>query len=108
MKQGESSTKIKNGFVVIRCCCFFHYIIFITKQQRLYSSLECNVLLLADVFEKFKINSLKNYGLCPSHFLSAPGSSRDAMLKMTKIDPELIPDPDKYIIFEKGTRGGIF
>ena len=29
------------------------------------------------------------------------------MLKMTKIELELIPDPDIYIIFEKGTGGGI-
>ena len=29
------------------------------------------------------------------------------MLKMTKIKLELIPDPDTYIFFEKGTRGGI-
>ena len=33
--------------------------------------LKCNVLLLADVFEKFRNNRLKNYGLCPSHYLSA-------------------------------------
>ena len=33
--------------------------------------LKCDVLLLADVFEKFRINSLKNCGLCPSHYLSA-------------------------------------
>ena len=32
----------------------------------------------------------------------------DVMLKMTKIKLELIPDPDMYILFEKGTRGGIF
>ena len=30
--------------------------------------LKCDVLLLADVFEKFINNSLKNYGLCPSHY----------------------------------------
>ena len=29
------------------------------------------VLLLADIFETFKNDSLKNYGLCPSHYLSA-------------------------------------
>ena len=29
------------------------------------------------------------------------------MLKMTKIELELIPDPDMYTFFEKGTRGGI-
>ena len=44
--------------------------------------LKCGVLLLADVFEKFRNNSLKNYGLCPSHYLSAPALSWDAMLNM--------------------------
>ena len=29
------------------------------------------------------------------------------MLKMRKIKPALIPDPDTYIFFGKGTRGGI-
>ena len=48
-------------------------------------SLKCDILLLADAFEKFRNNSLKNYGLCPSHYLSAPGLSWDAILKMKKI-----------------------
>ena len=26
---------------------------------------------------------------------------------MTKVDLELIPDPDMYIFFEKGTKGGV-
>ena len=69
--------------------------------------LKCDVLLLADVSEKLRNNSLKNYGLYPSHYLSTPGLSWDAMLKMTKIKPELITDPDMYIFFEKGTRGEI-
>ena len=69
--------------------------------------LNCDVLLLADAFEKLRINSLKNYGLCPSHYLRAPGLSWNAMLKMTKIEPELIPGPDMDIFFETGTRGGI-
>ena len=47
--------------------------------------LKCDVLLLANVFEKFTNNSLKNYGLCPSNYLSAPGWSWNAVLKMTKI-----------------------
>ena len=33
--------------------------------------LRCNILLLVEVFEKIRNNSLKNYGLCPSHYLNA-------------------------------------
>ena len=77
------------------------------KMKDCHLYLKCNVLLLADVFEKFRNNRLKNHGLCSSRYLSASGLSWDAMLKMTKTDPELIPDPDMFIFFEKGTRGGI-
>ena len=49
---------------------------------------ECDVFLLADVFEKFRNNSVKNYGLCPSHYLSAPALSWDAMSNMTKVELE--------------------
>ena len=68
--------------------------------------LKCDVLLLANIFEKFRNSSSKNYGLCPSHYLSAPGLSWDAMLKMTKMQVELISDPDMYILSERGKRGG--
>ena len=67
--------------------------------------LKFDILLLADVLEKFRNNSLENYGLCPSHYLIAPGLSLDVMLKMTKIKLEPIPDPDMYIFIEKGTWG---
>ena len=63
--------------------------------------------MLAKVFQKFRNNSLKNYGLCLSHCLSAPALSWDAMLKMTEHELELFPDPDMYIFFEKGTRDGV-
>ena len=56
--------------------------------------------------EKFRNNALKNCGLCSSHYLISLGLSWDEMLKMTKIELELIPDPDMYICFEKGSRGG--
>ena len=51
--------------------------------------LECDVFLLADVFEKFRNNSVKNYGLCPSHYLSASALSWDAMSNMIKVELEL-------------------
>ena len=56
--------------------------------------LKCDSLLLVDVFEKFRNNSLKNYGLFPSHYVSAPGLIWDAMLKMTKIELEFITFPE--------------
>ena len=52
--------------------------------------LKCDVLLLAKLFEKFGNNNLKNYGLCPSHYLSAPSLSWDAMIKMKQIHLERI------------------
>ena len=33
--------------------------------------LKCDVLLLANVFQKFRNDSLKDYGLRPSHYLRA-------------------------------------
>ena len=63
--------------------------------------LKCEVLLLADVFKKFRNNNLKNNGLCPSLYLSATALSWDAILTMTKVELELISDPDMYIFFEK-------
>ena len=70
--------------------------------------LKCDVLLLADLFKKFRNNSLKNNGLCPGHYLSALALSSNAMLNMTKVELELIPDSDRHIFFERGTRDGIF
>ena len=69
--------------------------------------LKKDVLLLADIFEKFISTNLKYYGLDPCHYFSAPGLSWDAMLKMTKIELEKINDPDKYMFFEQGMRGGV-
>ena len=69
--------------------------------------LNCGVLFLADVFEKLRNSSLNNRGLCPSHFLSAPGFSWDEMLNLTKVEFELISDEDMYLFFEKVLRSGI-
>ena len=64
-----------------------------TMQDYHYLYLTCDVLLVP-VFENFRNNRLKNYGLYPSYYLSAPGSSWDEMHKMTKVELELTPDPD--------------
>ena len=68
--------------------------------------LKKDVLLLADVFEKFIETFLKFHGLDPCHYFSSPELSWDAMLKMTKVKLEKISDY-KYLFTEKGIRRGI-
>ena len=65
------------------------------------------MLLLAVVFEKFRFSSLDVYRLDPCWYISAPGLSWDGMLKHTKVNLELVSDPDMYLFIEKGIRGGI-
>ena len=50
--------------------------------------LKKDVLLLADVFERFIDTCLKYYELDPCHYFSAPGLSWDARLKMTGVKLE--------------------
>ena len=66
-----------------------------------------DVLLSADVFEKFIATCLKVYGLDPCHYFSSSGLSWEAMLKMTGVKLEKISDIDKYLFIRKGLRGGI-
>ena len=65
------------------------------KTMKSYQDLhlKCDVLSLAEMFKNFRNNSLKKYGLCPSHHLRAPSLSCDTILKITKIKYELIADP---------------
>ena len=69
--------------------------------------LKKDVLLLADVFEKFTSKSLKLSKLDPSHYFSSPGLSWNAMLKMTGIKLKLISDINMHLFIEKGLREGI-
>ena len=66
-----------------------------------------DVLLLADVFEKFRVICIKNYNLHPAHYYTAPGLAWDAALKVTKVELELLSDMDMLLMVEKGIRGGV-
>ncbi|CAP24770.1 Protein CBG03970 [Caenorhabditis briggsae] len=66
-----------------------------------------DVLLLADVFENFRNLSLRVYELDPCWYFTSPGLARDAMLKKTKVELEVLQDVEKYLMIEKGIRGGI-
>ena len=69
--------------------------------------LKKDVLLLADVFEKFIDRCMEFYGLDPCHYFSSSGLSWDAVLKMTDIELEKTSDIDMYSFIEKGLRRGI-
>ena len=69
--------------------------------------LKSDVLLLADIFQNFREINLINSGLDPAHYVSSPGLSWDAMLKMTNVKLDLISDVDTQNFIEKGMRGGI-
>ena len=68
---------------------------------------QCNTLLLADVFENFRNKSIEMYGLYPSHFLSAPGLAWEACLKKTNVELELLTDVHMLLMIEEGIRGGM-
>ena len=101
--------KISDGYINVNdyLICKKTWDKFKMKSMGDYHDLEKDVLLLADVFEKFIDTCLKYYGLDPCHYFSSPGLSWDAMLKMTGIELEKISDIDKYLFIEKGLRGGI-
>ena len=69
--------------------------------------LKKDVLLLADVFQKFIDTYLKFYKLDPCHYFSSPGLIWDAILKMTGVKLEKISNIDMYLFIEKGLRAGI-
>ena len=77
-----------------------------TLQQYHDLYLTTDVLLLADVFEEFRRMALDHYKLDPAHFMTAPGLSFQACLKMTGVRLELFTNIDQLLFVEKGIRGG--
>ena len=69
--------------------------------------LRTDVLLLADVFERFRKTAIETYKLDPAHYYTAPGMSWDSMLKFTQVELQLLDDPDMYLMVESGIRGGV-
>ena len=63
-----------------------------------------DVLLLADIFEKFIDACLKFYRLDPCHYLSFPGLSWDTMLKMILVKLGKISELTNTYLLKKDMR----
>ena len=85
----------------------FHH--FEMKDMLDYTNLyvTTDVLILSDVFEKFRTSCIQHYGLDPAHFYTAPGLSWQAALKMTGVKLELLTDLNQHLFIEAGIRGGV-
>ena len=68
--------------------------------------LKIDVILLADVFKNFGRLCLQVYKLDPAWVYSASGLAWNAMLKLTKVEMELLSNETMYMFWEAGIRGG--
>ena len=67
---------------------------------------QCDTLLLADVFESFRDKCIELYELYPAHSLTAPGLASLFKKDWSKI--RILTDIDMLLMVEKDIPGGIF
>ena len=94
----EDYNHAKNVFEKFNCKNLLDYSILYLKTD---------ICHLSDIFQKFSKFAYETYGLDPRHSYTLPGFSWQSMLKMTKIELELISDPDMYLFLMDTIRGGI-
>src|SRR6185436_11796063 len=68
--------------------------------------LKTDVLLLSEIFERFRQTSLEHYKIDPAHCYTAPGLSFQACLQKTGVKLELLTEIDQLLFIESGIRGG--
>ena len=68
---------------------------------------QTDVLLLADISEKFRKVCLNVYRLDRSHFYSAPNLSCEPMLISKRVKLGLLQEIDMQLFCERGIRSGI-
>ena len=66
-----------------------------------------DVILLADVFEKFIKVSTEEYKINPLYCVSLPGYTYQCALKCTDIKLQTLQDKDLILLIENNIRGGI-
>ena len=66
-----------------------------------------DVLLLTDVFENFRDESLQHYGLDPAHNYTSSGLSWWAAFKLMDVELHFLTDIDQHLFTKEETRGGL-
>ena len=69
--------------------------------------LKSDVILLADVFEKFIKISVEEYGINPLYCVSLPGYTWQCGMKYTHINLQTLQNKDMILLLENNIRGGI-
>lgn len=69
--------------------------------------LKTDILLLADVFESFRVTLAGLFDLDPANYYTLPGYSFDAMLKFTGVQIELLTNIDHLLFLERAIREGL-
>ena len=69
--------------------------------------LESDVLMLTDIFENFRNECLKNFHIDTVNFDSTPSLSYHAMLLLSKVVFEPIPNLETYYFLLRAKRGGL-
>ena len=92
----EDYTYACNMFTQLGCSNMYEYLLYYLKAD---------VLLLADVFSKFRNVCLKEDGLDPVHYLTTPHFSWDTALKKLPCRLTHLPSIDMYEFFQRGVRG---
>lgn len=74
-----------------------------------YTELYCQIdtILLAEIFQKFRVDMMFFSDLDPARYISLPAFSFDSMLKTTQCKLDLPTDIDMVQFIESGIRGGV-
>lgn len=62
---------------------------------------------LADVYEKFRNDSIQAYGMDPIYYLSLPGFAWGAMFRKTQVKLDILTDHQMFVFYEQSIRGGL-
>ena len=91
------------------CHAFQIYVLFGCKNLGEYVKIYCilDTLLLADVFESYREEALKQFQIDPLYFVLGSSFTFACALKLTNVRLDYIKDPDILLKFKESIRGGL-